>query len=75
MTKTGLLGRRMKAGDLKEERLCYLRSENKAADQLYSYCTADLQLCFYTCEKRQISYDVVDTKLCSVLADIFRSHK
>ena len=44
--KNGLLGRRKKAGDLKEERLYYLRSENKAADQLHSYCTADLQLCF-----------------------------
>ena len=26
----------------------YLCSENKGADQLCSYCSADLRLCFYT---------------------------
>ena len=29
-----------------EEILYYLSSENKGADQLCSYCTADLRLCF-----------------------------
>ena len=29
-----------------EETLYYLCSENKGADQLCSYCTADLRLCF-----------------------------
>ena len=32
-----------------EEDLYYLRSENKGADQLCSYCTADLRLCFCMC--------------------------
>ena len=32
-----------------EEGLFYLRSENKSADQLCSYCTADLCLCFRIC--------------------------
>ena len=30
----------------KVEELYYLSSENKGADQLCSYCTADLRLCF-----------------------------
>ena len=29
-----------------EEEVYYLCSENKGADQLCSYCTADLRLCF-----------------------------
>ena len=29
-----------------EEELYYLCGENKGADQLCSYCTADLRLCF-----------------------------
>ena len=29
-----------------EEELCYPRSENKGADQLRSYCEADLRLLF-----------------------------
>ena len=32
-----------------EELLHYLWSENKGADQLCSYCTADLRLCFRIC--------------------------
>ena len=34
----------------------YLYSENKDADQLRSYCAADLRLCFRICENR-ISHD------------------
>ena len=34
----------------KVEGLYYLCSENKGADQLCSYCTADLRLCFRICE-------------------------
>ena len=30
----------------KEEELYYPSSKNKGADQLCSYCTADLRLCF-----------------------------
>ena len=29
-----------------EEELCFLSRENNGADQLCSYCTADLRLCF-----------------------------
>ena len=32
-----------------EEELYYPSSENKGADQLCSYCTADLRLCFRLC--------------------------
>ena len=32
------------------EELYYPSSENKGADQLCSYCTADLRLCFCTCK-------------------------
>ena len=32
-----------------EEELYYLCSENKGADQLRSYCEADLLLCFRLC--------------------------
>ena len=32
-----------------EEELYYLCSENKGADQLRSYCEADLRLCFRLC--------------------------
>ena len=35
----------------KEEGLYYLCSENKGADQLRSYCAADLRLCFSKCKK------------------------
>ena len=34
----------------------YLCSENKGADQLWSYCTADLNLCFRICKSR-LSHD------------------
>ena len=33
----------------KVEELYYPRSENKGADQLRSYCEADLRLCFRLC--------------------------
>ena len=33
-----------------EEGLYYPCSENKGADQLCSYCTANLQLCFRLCK-------------------------
>ena len=33
-----------------EEKLYYPSSENKGADQLCSYCTADLRLCFRICK-------------------------
>ena len=33
------------------EGLYYLCSENKGADQLRSYCAADLRLCFRICKK------------------------
>ena len=33
----------------KEEELYYPSSENKGADQLRSYCEADLRLCFRIC--------------------------
>ena len=33
------------------ERLYYPYSKNKGADQLRSYCTADLRLCFRICKK------------------------
>ena len=32
-----------------EEEVCYPCSENKGADQLQSYCEADLRLCFCIC--------------------------
>ena len=39
-----------------EELLCYLCSEKKGADQLCSYCTADLCLCFRL-GKNSVSHD------------------
>ena len=39
----------------KEEGLYYLCSENKGADQLRSYCAADLRLCFRICKKPAFS--------------------
>ena len=41
----------------KEEGLYYLCSENKGADQLCGYCTADLRLCFRICKKPFFSHD------------------
>ena len=35
---------------MEDEEVCYPSSENKGADQLCSYCTADLRLCFRICE-------------------------
>ena len=40
-----------------EEELYYTSSENKGTDQLCSYCTADLRLCFHI-DKIRFSYDV-----------------
>ena len=37
------------------EGLYYLCSENKGADQLRSYCAADLRLCFRICKKQVFS--------------------
>ena len=37
---------RLKIRIKEEEGLYYLSSENKGADQLHSYCEADLRLCF-----------------------------
>ena len=34
----------------KEEGLCYPSSENEGADQMNSYCTVDLRLCFCICK-------------------------
>ena len=39
-----------------EEMYC-LCSENKGADQLRSYCAADLRHCFRICQKSRVSYD------------------
>ena len=39
-----------------EEGLYYLCSENKEADQLLSYCAADLHLCFRICKKLVLDY-------------------
>ena len=40
----------------KKEGLYYPGSENKGADQLCSYCTADLRLCFRICKSLVFSY-------------------
>ena len=34
------------------EGILYLDSESKGADQLHSYCAADLRLCFRICKNR-----------------------
>ena len=41
------MGRSLKFLILEEEELYYTCSENKGADQLRSYCEADLRLCFH----------------------------
>ena len=46
-----------------EEGLYYLCSENKEADQLRSYCAADLHLCFCIC-KNWFSYYVAPLNHC-----------
>ena len=35
---------------LEVEGLYYVCSKNKGADQLHSYCPADLRLCFHICK-------------------------
>ena len=50
----GLVQSQKQASGLKfwlsvEEELYYQSIENKGADQLCSYCTADLRLCFRIC--------------------------
>ena len=42
-------GERLEILDLKVEELYYPCSENKGAEQLRSYCEADLHLCFRLC--------------------------
>ena len=39
----------------KVEGLHYLCNENNGADQLHSYCAADLRLCFRICKKSVFS--------------------
>ena len=46
-----------------EEGLYYLCGENKGADQLCSYCTADLRLCFRTC---RLSSELLNCQLLSL---------
>ena len=46
----------LKFGVKVEEILYYICSENKGADQLYSYCTADLRLCFLLSTLLAFSY-------------------
>ena len=48
-TQTGLYILRKKFRIKVEEELCYPSSENNGADQLCSYCTDDLCLCFRLC--------------------------
>ena len=43
------IARSLKFGMNEEEKLYYPYSENKGADQLRSYCEADLRLCFRLC--------------------------
>ena len=43
--------RSLKFRNYEEEKLYCWCCENKDADQLCSYCTADLRLCFRICEK------------------------
>ena len=45
------------------EGLYYLCSENKGADQLRSYCAADLRLCFRICKMPVFSHN--DAQLCA----------
>ena len=45
------MARGLKFRILIEEGLYYPCSENKGADQLRSYCAADLLLCFRICKK------------------------
>ena len=45
------IARDLKFRILKVEGLYYLCGENKGADQLRSYCAADLGLCFRICKK------------------------
>ena len=47
--------------NLGNEGLYYLCSENKGADQLRSYCPADLCLCFRI-SKKQLTYDAASGK-------------
>ena len=50
------MARRLKVCILEVEGLYYLCSENKGANQLLSYCTADLRLCFSICKKQVFSW-------------------
>ena len=53
-TNLGVQSQKMARGlefRIKEvESLCYLCSQNKGADQLSSYCAADLRLCYCICK-------------------------
>ena len=44
------MARDLKFRILEVEGVYYLYSENKGADQLRSYCAADLRLCFRICK-------------------------
>ena len=54
---------------LEEEELSYPSSENKGADQLCSYCIADLRLCF---RKGKIPRVFFMTRLSLLLVKRFR---
>ena len=49
--QTQKMARDLKFRIMVEEGLYYSYSENKGADQLRSYCAADLRLCFRVCKK------------------------
>ena len=49
------MARSLKFRIKEEEELYYPCSENKGADQLCSYCTADLRLCCFRIGKNPVS--------------------
>ena len=52
----------------------YLCSENKGADQLRSYCAADLPLCFRICKKR-FSHNEAHIIIARILIFRFKASK
>ena len=55
--KSQKLARSLKFWISEEEKLYNPSSKNKGADQLRSYCKADLRLCFYHMKKIWFSHD------------------
>ena len=68
----GLFRHRRWLGVCRVEELNYSCSKSKVANQLRSYCAADLRLCFRICKKAQLIYFMRNVGHSDLYCKVFR---